>query len=353
MTDENVLGGETMKFKRMRFNLRFPDPAGNGNFVTIHSVKELRDCLVDYRTIAFDDLIDYFRNGQLHRWLECLDAKEEDRASKIKKLFEDSRGKAVANFAKSLLDLLGLDVDDDEEVVNNFVRDYIISPEKMLQDKMRARKDFDAYNKKAEAVIEGFREDKKRLLLMKTDLKALRKNIVVMLKLYGGQLMLEEFCFIEFLKNECPLGALALLTLPEGQQYKDKFPKVFEQFITVKILNNKPTILLNENIKLEKEHPYLLSGDNAPVKVYREPTSRKFETIVQGGKNVLLLWSLEYFVCNFFDYGATVRAKDQFTGDEVNRKFRVFNGLDVLSVDAKSAWQQPFLVYMEVPDNDD
>jgi hypothetical protein len=175
--------------------------------------------------------------------------------------------------------------------------------------------------------------------------------IAQMLKIYGGLQMLEEFHFIEFLKNECPLGALALLTLPEGQKFKDEFPKVFEQFITVKILNNKPTILLNENIKLEKEHPYLLSGDNAPVKVYRKPTGRDFETIVQGGKNVLLLWNLEYFVCDFRDSGATVRPEDQFTGDDLNRKFHVFNGLDALSVDVRSAWQQPFLVYMEVPDD--
>ena len=51
-----------MKLKRMRFNLRFPDPRGGGNFVTIHSVKELRDGLME-RIIACDDLFDYFKSG--------------------------------------------------------------------------------------------------------------------------------------------------------------------------------------------------------------------------------------------------------------------------------------------------
>ena len=65
-----------------------------------------------------------------------------------------------------------------------------------------------------------------------------------------------------------------MLTLPEGQKYKDEFPEVFKRFVTVKLLNNEPTILLNENINLEKTHPYLLSGDDAPVKFYRKTTKR-------------------------------------------------------------------------------
>ena len=341
------------KFKSMRFNLRFPDPRGSEDFVTIHSVNELQDRLL-HRTIAFDDLIDYFRNGQLHRWLECLDAEEAERASNIKKLFEDSQGKCVsldkcvADFAAPLLNALGMEVD--EEVVNAFVFDYVTNPNMMRDDKKRARKDLDEHITKALEVIDVFRKHKAWLLDKKEDLKALRKHIAEMFKLYGGLSMLEEFRFIEFLRSECPLGALALLTLPEGQKYKDDFPEVFKRFVVVKILNNEPTIFLNENNDLKKMHPYLLSGNDAPVKVYRKKTKRTSgETIVQGGKNVLLLWDREYVVS---DYG-TSSEENQFNGDKLNGNFHVFNGLDVWSESVESYFSQPFLVYMEVPDNDE
>ena len=335
-----------MKLKRMRFNLRFPDPRGSDSFVTVHSVKELRDCLEE-RMIAFDDLIDYFRNGQLHRWLECQDAEEANRAEKIKRLFEDSHGKAVAAIATPLL--TALDMETDKEMVDAFVRDYVISPEKMLQDKMGARKCIDAHKTKVLDVIDEFKKHKQRLLGMKGDLKALRKYIAQMLKIYGGLSMLEEFYFIEFLKQECPLGALALLTLPEGQKYKNDFPDVFKRFVVVKFLNNEPTLVLNENIKLEKNHSYLLSGDDAPIKVYRKTTKRKsWEPIVKDGtKKVLLLWDLEYVVSDF----GVDKEEGQFTGDKLNGSYHVFNGLDVWSEDLTSPFQRPFLAYMEVPND--
>lgn len=334
-----------MKLKRMRFNLRFPDPRGGGSFVTVHSVKELRDCLED-RMIAFDDLIDYFRNGQLHRWLECQDAEEANRAEKIKGLFEDSRGKAVADFAAPLL--TALDMETDKEMVDAFVRDYFISPEKMLQDKMGARKCIDAYRIKASVVIDDFKKNKSRLLAMKEDLKALRKYMVQMLKIYDGLSNLEEFHFIEFLKQKCPLGALALLTLPEGQKYKDDFPDVFKRFVVVKHLNLKPTLLLNENIDLEKKYPYLVSGDDAPIKVYRDATKRReWETIVPAEKSVLLLWDYEYAVS---DVGAK-NESDWFYSDKLNGRYQIFNGLEVWSKESSSAFQQSFLAYMEVPND--
>lgn len=334
-----------MELKRMRFNLRFPDPRGDDNFVTVHSVKELRDCLMDSK-IAFDDLIDYFRKGQLHRWFECMDAEEMSRGAKIRKLFEDGRGKPVADFAVALL--AALDMEVDKAVVDAFVRDYVLSPVKMLQDKRVARKDLEVFNTQVANVCEGFRKDKLRLLEMKKDMKALRKYVAQMLKIYGGLSNLEEFHFIEFLKKDCPLGALVLLTLPEGQKYKDDSPDVFKRFVVVKHLNNEPTLFLNENLKLEKNHSYLLSGDDAPIKVYRNATKRReWDSIVPAGKKVLLLWNCEYIVS---DVGAK-NESDWFYSAKLNGRYQIFNGLEVWSESARSVFQQPFLAYMEVPND--
>lgn len=334
-----------MELKRMRFNLRFLDPRGSENFVTVHSVKELRDCL-ENRMIAFDDLIGYFRNGTLHRWLECQDEVEANRAEKMKKLFEDGHGKAVADIATPLLDAFDMEIDND--VVDAFVRDCVISPEKMLQDKMCARKWIDAYKIKASELVDEFKKDKSRLLEMRENLKALRKYVAQMLQLYGGLSRLDEFHFIGFLKKKCPLGALALLTLPEGQKYKDDLPDIFKGFVVLKSPNCEPTLLLNWYTDLEKEHPYLVSGDNAPIKVYRKETKRRsWESIVQAGTKVLLLWDVNYVVS---DFGAD-KEKDQFEGDKLNGNYHVFNGLDVRSKDKISAFSELFLAYIEVPND--
>lgn len=335
-----------MKLKRMRFNLRFPDPRGGGNFVTIHSVKELRDGLME-RIIACDDLFDYFKSGQLHRWLECLGKEDEETVRGVRELFDCKREKPVADFAEGLLKTLGIEVDED--VVNDFVLGYITCPEKMLQDKMGVLKCIDEYKTKVSTVIEEFRKDKSYILKIREDLKALRKYILQMFKIYGGLSTLEVLGFVEFLKEDCPLGALALLTLPEGQKYKDDFPDEFKRFIVVKNLNNEPTLFLNENTKLENNHSYLLSGVDAPIKVYRKKRN-SWETIVQTGKKVLLLWDREYVVS---DVGVEEES-DQFTGDKVNGVYQVFNGLDVvMRQDKDSAFMQPFLVYMEVPNDGD
>ena len=337
------------KFKRMRFNLRFPDPRGSEDFVTIHSVKELQDCLL-HRTIAFDDLIDYFRNGQLHRWLECLDADEAERASNIKKLFEDRQGESVANFAASLLKALGLEVD--EEGVEAFVLDYVTNPVRMLHNKMSARNDFDSYKKRAVDVINGFKEDKSRLLEKKEDLKFLRKYIAGMLKRYGGLLMLEEFHFIEFLKNECPLGALALLTLKEGQKYKDKFPEVFKKFVSVD--DNGDTLKLNKCCV--EEDSYLLTGDSAPVKIMRRVTKdhqnkdHEWESLVGKERHVLVLWASLYTVNNCGDTDDAKKYEDA----DLNGKFQLFWGLDACSrAEQRSAFEKRLLAYIEVPNDDE
>ena len=70
---------------------------------------------------------------------------------------------------------------------------------------------------------------------------------------------------------------------------------------------------------------------------------------MQGGKKVLLLWDREYVVSGY----GTLREEDQFNGDKLNGNFHVFNGLDVWSECVESAFSRPFLVYMEVPANDE
>lgn len=330
-----------MKLKRMRFNLRFPDPRGGGNFVTIHSVKELRDGLME-RIIACDDLFDYFKSGQLHRWLECLGKEDEETVRGVRELFDCKREKPVADFAEGLLKTLGIEVDED--VVNDFVLGYITCPEKMLQDKMGVLKCIDEYKTKVSTVIEEFRKDTSYILKIREDLKALRKYILQMLKIYGGLSTLEALRFVEFLKQECPLGALALLMLDEGQRYKDEHPDVFKDFVALGHVghNPNPEIRLNGNVWVRKEHPYLISGENAPVKIYtRETTRNKWESIKNQGQQVLVIGATSCWVTNCGDSDEA----HKFDDEELNGAFRLFNGLDFCP--KGSAWAN--VVYMEVP----
>lgn len=330
-----------MKLKRMRFNLRFPDPRGGGNFVTIHSVKELQDGLMA-RSIACDDLFDYFKSGQLHRWLECLAEDEAERASVVKELFENTQGKPVEEFAEGLLMKLGVEVDKD--TVDDFVRGYVTSPEKFMQSKWDVREHIDAYKTSASEVAADFRKDKSWLLKMKVDLKALRRYIALMLGKFGGLSTLEEFRFVEFLKQECPLGALALLMLDEGQRYKDEHPDVFKDFVALVHVghNPNPEIRLNGNVWVRKEHPYLISGENAPVKIYTRETMRnKWESIKNQGQQVLVIGATSCWVTNCGDSDEA----HKFDDEELNGAFRLFNGLDFCP--KGSAWAN--VVYMEVP----
>lgn len=330
-----------LKLKCMRFNLRFPDPRGGGNFVTIHSVKELRDGLME-RIIACDDLFDYFKSGQLHRWLECLGKEDEETARGVRELFDCKREKPVLDFAKELLRTLDMAVDED--VVNDFALGYITSLEKFMQAKRDARERIDMYKTGASEIAADFRKDKSWLLEMKVDLKALRRYVALILGKFGGLSTLEEFRFVEFLKHECPLGALALLTLPEGQQYKDEHPDVFKDFMTIRHVghNPNPEIRLNGNVWVRNEHPYLISGGNAPIKIYTRETKRnKWESIKNQGQQVLVIGATSCWVTNCGDSDEA----HKFDDEELNGAFRLFNGLDFCPKD--SVWSN--VVYMEVP----
>ena len=345
-----------MKLKTIRFNLRFhmgPDEA-----VSVRTLEELAS------SFNLDELMDYYRSGQLERWLSCHD--ETEKAVAVGKIDRDSPEKEqIVKLFKAL------ELEVDKGVLLAAIASYLYPGEMVRQRLERAQ----AMGKLDELVGKEFAAYEKALhdiVAVREDFAEVGQRVRAVLKHYGCFFRLDFIRFYEIMAKECPLAIFAVLSLPAWRHYfcqepigsscpippEQKLESIYgrsafsfdeasapieyfrrrlSQLVAVKVSSS--TFELRIDNRTVTEDDYLLSkGIVRQVAEYSRGQSM-WQDEVGKGRKVMVLWNS----------GVEVRAnadrENQYSADSLNGKFVVLDGLDYR---VSGSLNSACLLYLEV-----
>ena len=304
--------------KKIKFNLKFGE-------TSIRTLSDLRE------NFSPDDVLDFFENGVLYKFLERRDYQEE--AEKIKKLAAgQSRGDLEASL-RGILDILGLSAEKDA------LEEYLEARRFRLERERRLAAYIDDVSKEQKVIIEyfdGYEETVKGLIENRDDLGKIRAHTKELLDHYKLILGIDHSALLERLtKTKALYPVLHMLShdffrncwgvdfnFVEGEEVV-RF-MAWEGFINS---INSVTSRQSGGTSI----PWLIKADNKKF-------SQHWEDIEVRGKKYMILHAPPQ---------AKIRepndVKNEFTANEIISKFKTFDGIQ-FRCQAKS---NP-LIYVEV-----
>ena len=367
-----------MKLKNIRFNLKFSngkDASGNENFTSIRSFADL---LAFAKRLNIDDLYEYFKSGQLERWLKVIG--EDDKSKAIEKINEKT---PIAEQLKKLFTALDLKLEPGE--IELFTESYVYSETIANRRKNLAadlknisnviRKDFEQYN-----------ECLKDIISVAEDFSAVKAKVRSLLKTYTEQFKLDWMRFYDIMIQKCPLAIFVVFMDKEFREfylpsnlnmnvkYYGKLSSEFEvcQDVTredslesmsedqdespVQVLSTRIDKILSVKVKSNrinlvidgKHHfasdSYLLKDGLIIKEVDYIESEGDWQDAVDRGNEVLILHCGDNIKIR-----SKADKRHQYTGKTLPGKFPILNGLDFCtSSSAVRMSSNRVLLYMEI-----
>ena len=334
--------------KAIHFNLQF---RVGEETVPVHTLAELNSCM------NINDLYEYFKSGQLARWLKVQE--ESEKAARISSLRKDAD---IRETIMSIFDILGLDFTTNEivEAIDSFLYPMEIEKRKIQLERSLnkvdeiIKKDFADYTRLLREIIEHAE-----------DFPAVKSLVRTLLNKYPEQFKLDYVRFYSVMAEKCPLAIFTVLMeekwrdyfLPTDENHNTLFygelagqfdtfsPKAFPE--QVKILMNKFLSLSknNGNLKLvingvDMTDSYLISTGIIKEPDYKQ-SGGSFYDPYQKGQKVMIIH------CGS---NACVRAYGA-RGEEIsgpNALYKVLDGLEFRTPANGGAESASSLFFMEV-----
>jgi len=281
--------------KKIKFNLKFGD-------TSIRTLSDLRE------NFSLDDVLEYFENGVLYKFLERRDYQEE--AEKIKKLSaEQSRDNEEATL-RGLLDILGLSAEKDA------LEEYLEARRFRLERERRFAAYINDVSKEQKAIIEyfdGYEQTVKGLIENRDALGKIRAHTKELLDHYKPILEKDYLALLERLTEA--QAFYPVLHMLSHDFFRNNWwieaaantqPKAMKDFV-----RNMLTAIDEKDAKTKL--PWLQTG---------EKFSEHWEDIEVPGKQYMILSAPPY---------SKVRRpndpKNEFTADKLSNNFKIFDGI--------------------------
>lgn len=329
-----------MKLKTIRFNLKFfngPDAVGCDS---ASSLAELRECF------NLNDLYEYFKSGQLIRWLECHDEKEVAQA--VAAIGKPDEG-TIARQMNQLFDALGLGYSKSER------EDAIAAFLFPREIQARRKKQADAQAKTNEIVsrdIGHYTSIINDLIANANSFAKVKAGVHSLLTLHGDIFKLDYFRFYEVMVKKCPLAIFAVLMDSEyGKYFKpqcEQRGKLYAgdladvggftektEYAPARALEERlcdflkiegPDSVSINGIKLVDDDPLL--SENGPIKRVKDFSGglNGWQDVVFQGRRVMVLCNDGVEVRPYHD------TLHQYKDGDANCRFKVFDGLEFRTV---------------------
>ena len=349
------------RIKPIRFNLKFYN--GKGDFAPARSLQELRE------VFNVDDLYDYFRSGQLERWLVCRDANSE--AELVKNI---DKNQSVRKQLTELFAALKIEADEEDrqQVIASF--DY---HKRAFEKKQSLLKDIRSVDNTIRGDVKEYYALIDKLIASHEDFAEVKAIVKTILDCHYVEFKMDWFRFTQIMLKKCPLAMFPLLANVRSRRYYipsecvtvtkdgdvvrpvedecclDGAPMHHVQHVREQVENflkgrwvnsygKEYKVLLN-NEELTPEHPhwYLINPEKRILKdldsfeAGKESWQDEFVD-----KEIMVIWN----------FGVEVRAhgdrEHQYVEDnELYKKFMILNGLDYR---VKPGTSQQSLAYVEI-----
>lgn len=260
---------------------------------------------------SIEDMLKYFKNGLLHRWLDVRGYKEQYDA--VKKIKENE---SVKEIIKKLIRIFNVEQEDADIEKNIRILEYL-EEEKALnaiyrENAFKKRTIIDDYHSRYKALILHMVENKDNMALIKADILEMEKE-------YLGLFYLQYVDLYFEISKDVPKAVFAMLT---RDVYREKW------------LNNERIIKSIKNILLPAVKDIL--GDD--LKIVKRNTQAMWDPIERPEIQVMVL-KIEpgTFIKNAGNFSEKLSVTD------IIDKFVILNGLEYQCNDANYE-----LLYMEV-----
>lgn len=260
---------------------------------------------------SIEDMLKYFKNGLLHRWLDVRGYKEQYDA--VKKIKENE---SVKEIIKKLIRIFNVEQEDADIEKNIRILEYL-EEEKALnaiyrENAFKKRTIIDDYHSRYKALILHMVENKDNMALIKADVLEMEKEYLGLFYLQYEDLYFE-------ISKDVPKAVFAMLT---RDVYREKW------------LNNERIIKSIKNILLPAVKDIL--GDD--LKIVKRNTQAMWDPIERPEIQVMVLKiELGTFIKNAGNFSEKLSVSD------IIDKFVILNGLEYQCNDANYE-----LLYMEV-----
>lgn len=292
--------------KTIKFNLIL-----NNN--PVRNIEELQN------NFSIEDMIEYYNNGLLERWLTVRGYTEY--LDMVKKINVSSNIELI----KELIKIFNIESDEIKIEEGIAILNYISERTKLLEE-------YEKSNYKAKAVIadyhSGYYEVISDILENKDNMEKIKANIKEIEENYMGLLNLNyEEVYFKFIKN-APLAIFAMLMNSKMRSY---FISNEDQCSSNKIVHDDLKKFLSNKYELKQK----LGED---LRIFKGNTKEYWKDIEPQNKKFMIL-SMEFgnLVRSAGKFGEELDAKD------VNNLFLILDGIDYKS---NSVYDE--LLYMEV-----
>lgn len=281
---------------------------------------------------SIEDMLEYYENNLLHRWLKVRGYKNElEKVSEIKVTEKEK-------IAKELVKIFDINIKDEEIDKEIYILEYLKYKEEKYLEYIKNKKTVEdiikEYEIHYESLIRNIIENPEDIAMIKANIKEIVENYEWIVKLDHRRLFYT-------LRDKSKLAVICLLMdttlrryyLPDENDENNENDEIDEE-------NNQ--IKYDEEIYRYIKQSYTSSelkevlGDN--LKSFSGDTDGYWKDIEEKGKRYMIL------SINVGDYVREAGKKDgDLSFEKVNNKFVILDGIDYKSKSAKNS-----LLYMEV-----
>lgn len=339
-----------MQLKSIRFNLKFNQ--GNGEFALVHSLADL------VNKLNIDDLYDYYKSGQLARWLEIHE--ESEKAIAVKKI---NREVSVYEQIKALFMALDFQLEPDE--LKKLIDAYYY-PEEIKINRISLNECLNNVDRVVAQEFDNYTKLLKEIIASAKDFSVIKAKVRGLLTNYSIFFELDYMRFYDIMARKCPLAIFTVLMdnkyrkyfLPTDEPCSQCFYGPLFGIMAEYPSPNPATAFQKRREKLlevskdgcnfsfkvdgvEMAKTDLFSSDNIIKKVSYDRSGGEWEDAIERDSKIMILY------CSS---NITIRQSgdkaNQYKGNELPEKFMIFDGLDFRCSAHSSS--TPCLLYLEV-----
>lgn len=280
---------------------------------------------------SIEDVLTYYRNGLLTRWLEVRGYTEElEKVNTIPEM--DSLG-----IIKSLIKIFNITADDNEVKQGIYILEYLNESKELLecyrQENFKKQNIIDDYATGYRQLVDGILRAPDDVALIKANIKEIVSNYAWVLELNHRDL------FNTMKANDCVLAIMCLLMNEECRKY----------YLPIASEDETGKIILDTSSNQDKKVMYddicstVLSGEKLSM---LGKNLCSFSGVTDGYWKDLESKGKKYMIISM-DAGDYVRSAgnrdEEFSNSDVKEKFIIVDGIDY-----KSNSEAHVLLYMEV-----
>ncbi len=283
------------------------------------------------QNFSIEDVLAYYHNGLLNRWL-----KVRDYADELEKVIAIAETEDI-NIIKRLIEIFGVSADGasiDEDI---YILRYLEEQKELLdcykQENFKKQSIIDDYATGYRQLVDGILQDPNNVSLIKANIKEIVQN-------YSWVLELDHRHLFNILKdNDCVLAIMCLLMVEDCRKYYLPIEREDENgnFVLDISSNADKKIMYNDLCAIVRSDKKLtMLEDN--LCSFSGVTDGYWKDLEPKGKKYMII---------SMDAGDYVRSAgnrdEEFSSDDVKEEFLIVDGVDYKSNSANHA-----LLYMEV-----